>query len=78
MSSTLPPEALVVADSYFGSMKALEGFARQGKYGLFFEKFESQHHDDLHKKVSNNGERSSLYVAIPVPSGEEVPFIANT
>lgn len=81
MSSTLPPGTLVVADSYFGSMKALEGLARQGKYGLFSMSSNRDtmiFHDDLHKKVSNDGESSSLYGFIPWPSGEEVPFIANT
>ena len=35
MSDVLPPGTLIVANSYFGSVKALEGLARKGKYGLF-------------------------------------------
>ena len=35
MSDVLPSGTLIVANSYFGSIKALEVLARKGKYGLF-------------------------------------------
>ncbi len=81
MSNILPPGTLIVADSYFGSLKALEGLAQQGKYGLFSMNSTCDtmiFHDDLHQRVRNDGESASLFGVLPGPDGEEVPFIANT
>ena len=35
-------------------------------------------HDNLHQKVSKDGESASLYGLVPGASGEAVPFLANT
>lgn len=81
MSEILLPGTLVVADSYFGSLKALEGLAKQGKYGLFSmnsNRDALMFHDHLHQKVTKDGESASLFGVIPGPAGEEIPFVANT
>jgi len=80
MASVLPPGTLICADSYFGSLKALEGLAKQGKYGLFSCNSKQDtfiFKEDLHKKVNGDGESSSLYGSVEGMSGERVPFIAN-
>jgi hypothetical protein len=80
MASVLPPGTLICADSYFGSLKALEGLAKQGKYGLFSCNSKRDtfiFKEDLHKKVNCDGESSSLYGSVEGMNGARVPFIAN-
>lgn len=81
MSNILPPGTLMVADSYFGSIKALEGLAKSGKYGLFSmnsKRDTAIFRDDLQPKVRNDGESASIFGVLPGLNGDEVPFVANT
>ena len=79
MLKPLPPGSLVVADLYFGSLKALEKLIKDHKHallsctqncpGLLFK-------DLLVDKLQNNEDNKSIFGEIE-RNGEKIPFIAN-
>ena len=82
MSKPLPLGSLVIADSYFGSVTALEKLAENEKYALF--SCNKTHPSLLFKegtgeKVKNNGDSETVYGEVKWKDGETtVPFAANS
>ena len=80
MSKPLPPQSLIIGDSYFGSISTLEALALEGKYGLFSCQSRRPSFlfgNSIASKLTKNGDTSTLYGTIPNASPEVMNFIAN-
>ena len=80
MTNFLLPGTVVTADSYFGSVKAMEELTMKGKYCLFScnrSRPSVLFKDYLMKEVNQDQESKTCYGTIPGMNAESVPFLAN-
>ena len=79
MSNQLPEGALVVADSYFGSVRAMEGLAKQGKHSLFScnqSRPSMFFKNDLCSQITQHGDCQTLYGEVDgLKENEKVYFL---
>ncbi len=81
MSSKMPTGSLITADSYFGSVEAMEELSKQGKYCLFScnqNRPSALFRDYLCERVAKEGDSASLTGTTAGPGGDKIPFMANT
>ena len=81
MASAMPPDSLICADSYFGSVKAMEKLAATGKHSLFSmnqNRSPFLFKDGVCMEIEKDGDSATLYGEVNGKrSGEKVPFLAN-
>ena len=79
MLNQLPEGALVVADSYFGSVCAMEGLAKQGKHSLFScnqSRPSMFFKNDLCSQITQHGDCQTLYGEVDsLKENEKVYFL---
>lgn len=81
MSSAMPPNSLICADSYFGSIRAMEKLAKTGKHSLFSmnqSRPSFLFKEGVCSEVRKDGESSTLYGEVSGKRNDEkIPFLAN-
>ena len=80
MTAPLPPGSLVCADSYFGSVKALEKLVKSGKDCLFScnKSRPSLLFKDRTSQGLSNGQSKSAWGEVEGEDGRPVAFMANS
>lgn len=82
MAAPMPPESLICADAYFGSIKAMEKLAKNGKHSLFScnqSRPSSFFKDGTCAELQKDGDSSTLFGEITGKrNGEKIPFLVNS
>jgi hypothetical protein len=72
---------LIIADSYFGGLQAVEEMIKQKKHVLFScvqTRPSLLFQNDLCEKLKTKGDCESVYGIMKGKDGEEIPFVANS
>ena len=80
LSKHLPEKSIVVGDSYFRSVQAVEALAKQGKHSLFSctqKRPAVLFHDDIVQELVKDGDSCTTFGSVEGKDGEAVPIMAN-
>ena len=80
MARCVPEDTVVVGDSYFGGLQALEAIVKEGKHVLVScnsRRPSALNSNYLAKLATENGQSASCYGLVADSNGNDVPFMAN-
>jgi hypothetical protein len=81
MAMPMPLGFLIITDSYFGGLQAVEAMVKQGKHALFScvqTRPSLLFRNNLCEKLKTKGDCESVYGIMKGKDGEEIPFAANS